>query len=65
MIGTLQNQLSALCEKKSPASGRAGCGTGNTDPKFVVHDLGSNDNRFLEAVVQSVKLSINLRVETY
>lgn len=43
-------------------------GTNNTEPKFLVHDLGSNNNRFLDTVVESVKVSaaaINLRVEAY
>lgn len=42
-------------------------GTSNVEPKFVVHDLGDNDARFLEAVVDSVRVSagINLRVEAY
>lgn len=37
-------------------------------PKFVVHDLGSNDNTFVPTVVESVKGSasgINLRMEKY
>lgn len=41
--------------------------TNNTEPKFVIHDLGSNDNRFLEVVVDSVLFSAGtmdkLRVE--
>ena len=65
MISVLQNQLSTLCKENSRKSRRARGARGNTEPKFVVHDLGSNDNRFLETVVKSVKLSINLRVETY
>ncbi|CAM9201664.1 unnamed protein product [Laminaria digitata] len=62
MISVLQNNILILREKNSRKSRRA---KRSTEPKFVVHDLGSNDNRFLETVVQSVKLSINLRVETY
>ena len=65
MISVLQSQLSTLCKKKSRKSSRARGTRGNTEPKFVVHDLGSDDHRFLETVVKSVKLSINLRVETY
>lgn len=36
-------------------------------PKFVVHELGYDLNRFLDTVVDSVKVSarINLRVEGY
>lgn len=36
-------------------------------PKFVVHELGSDDNRFLDTVVDSIKFSagINLRAEGY
>ncbi|CAM9102277.1 unnamed protein product [Ectocarpus fasciculatus] len=36
-------------------------------PKFMVHDLGCQDHRFLDAVVESVKKSagINLRIEGY
>lgn len=39
----------------------------NTEPKFMVHDLGCNDHRFLDIVVESVKASagINLRIEVY
>ena len=68
MISTLENQLSALCKNNSKKSGRARPAKGRTEtpePKIVVHELGSNDNRFLETVVKSLKLSINLRMETY
>lgn len=54
-----------------PGGGRGGTGGGKDTepPKFVTHDLGSNDNRFLDTVVESVKDSVenalNLRVERY
>ena len=68
MINTLEDQLSVLCKNNSKKSGRDRPGKkekGQPDPQIVVHNLGSNDNRFLETVVKSLKLSINLRVETY
>lgn len=35
-------------------------GTDNLEPKFVEHDLGANDNRFLDTVVESVRISVGL-----
>lgn len=39
----------------------------NNRPKFVVHNLGSDDNSFVDTVVESVvgSASINLRMEKY
>lgn len=68
MISVLESNVVTFTEDPSHARRTALSGTHNTQPKFVVHDLGSNDNRFLEAVVNSVKVSvrtINLRVEAY
>ena len=68
MISVLQNKVAGYKEGRQHARRSALRGSQNTEPKFVVHDLGSNNNRFLEAVVESVKVSvgsINLRVEVY
>lgn len=68
MISVVQSKLQNICksEKKNKRSPTLQ-GTTNTKPKFKVHKLGSNDNHFLEAVVNSVIISagINLQVETY
>lgn len=37
-------------------------GTKNLEPKFVQHDLGADDNRFLDTVVESVRTSVGLRL---
>ena len=68
MIGVLQNKVAGYKEGRQHSRRPALRGSQNTEPKFVVHDLGSNNNRFLDAVVESVKVSvgtINLRVEAY
>lgn len=67
MISVLKNTVAGFTENRKHMKRPALRGTTNTDPKFVIHDLGSNNNRFLEAVVKSVKVSagINLRVEDY
>lgn len=67
MVSVLQNTVLGFVDNRKGKKRPALRGTTNTDPKFIVHNLGSNNNRFLEAVIQSVKVSagINLRVETY
>ncbi|CAM9496542.1 unnamed protein product [Hapterophycus canaliculatus] len=46
--------------------GVGGDGDETKAPRIVVHNLGSDDNRFLDTVVKSVKASvINLRLERY
>lgn len=75
MVQVFEENVSARSiNRKSKGRGRKKEGTaadesaeGNKLPKFVVHDLGSNDNRFLDAVVKSVKVSagMNLRLEGY
>ena len=65
MISVFQSQLATLCQDTSRKKRRTRGARRKTEPKIVVHDLGSSDHRFLETVVASVKLSINLRVETY
>lgn len=81
MISVFKAKLAQL-EKNPPAESRKKIGAKSSNSKlkgapldgtkdhkrkFVVHDLGSNDNGFLDAVVQSVKWSagINLMVESY
>lgn len=49
------------------ASHRSSDASRRTVCRFIVHDLGNDDNRFLDVVVESVKVSagINLRIEVY
>lgn len=68
MINAMEDQLHALCQNNSKKAARARRlqgEKGEREPRIVVHELGSDDNRFLETVVKSLKLSINLRMETY
>ncbi|CAM9867934.1 unnamed protein product [Ectocarpus sp. 4 AP-2014] len=67
MISVLQNTVTGYTSERSHARRRPLKGTMNTEPKFMVHDLGCNDHRFLDIVVESVKASagINLRIEVY
>lgn len=58
----------AESENKKGSSGRSGGIRAAGSPKFVVHNLGSNDNTFVDTVVESVKGSadrLNLRMEQY
>lgn len=57
---------------KKAASGSKKNSSGSSSradsPKFVVHNLGSDDNTFVDTVVESVKGSagdLNLRMEQY
>lgn len=69
MISVLQNKVVGFKEGRQHSRRPALRGSSlDTEPKFVVHDLGSNNNQFLDAVVESVKVSvgaINLRCEAY
>ena len=68
MISILDNTVSDYTRRRKHSRRPALRGTNNTQPVFKVHDLKSNNNRFLEVVVNSVKVSaagINLQVEVY
>lgn len=68
MMGILDNTVSDYTQTRKHSRRPALRGTNNTEPVFKVHDLRSNNNRFLEVVVNSVKVSaagINLQVEVY
>lgn len=65
MIDTLRDQVRVLRAKNQKKSDEALPGSELVEPKYVVHELGSDDNRFLEAVVNSVRQSLNLRMEEY
>lgn len=65
MISVFENEVKKIHADSANKRRPVVRGVRNTEPKFDVHDLGSDDNRFLEAVVKSVKVSINLRFEDY
>lgn len=68
MMSVLKNTVNDYTQRRKHARRPALRGTNNTEPQFVIHDLESNNNRFLEVVVDSVKVSaagINLQVEVY
>lgn len=67
MVGQLQRNVKLMAETSNSAEHTIGNKKKERGAKFLVHDLGSNDNSFLDTVVQSVKGSagINLRVEGY
>ncbi|CAB1113047.1 unnamed protein product [Ectocarpus sp. CCAP 1310/34] len=65
MIRVLQNRAGAMWDSngRPRPSSRQGASVAATR-YIVVHDLGSEDNRFLEVVVESVNVSVmNYRVE--
>lgn len=63
MVSIFQNTVGQMAanKKEMVSSGS------DFTPKFVVHNLGSNDNRFVDTVVGSVigSAGINLRMEKY
>lgn len=63
MISVLRESVSALWARDAKSQRRAqhGAKKGN----IVVHKLGSDDNRFFEAVVESVSESIKQFMEEY
>lgn len=68
MMSILNNTVSDYTQMRKHSRRPVLRGTNNTEPVFKVHDLHSNNNRFLEVVVNSVKVSaagINLQVEVY
>ena len=60
MIGILENNLSMFTENRKNRALPALRGSDNTEPKFLVHDLGVNKLRFSEAVVQSIRVSAGI-----
>ena len=63
MMGVLQNTVSAMFEQEARTRRSARQGAKKRD--LATHDLGSDDNRFLEVVVESVKISIKQFFESY
>lgn len=63
MIGALQNNVLALWMQGGERSRSTKEETRKRE--IVVHDLGSNDNRFKEAVVKSMIVSIKQNTEVY
>ncbi|CAM9793855.1 unnamed protein product [Ectocarpus sp. 4 AP-2014] len=57
MIRELQNRAGVMFDRNARARRLAG-GKAATKRDIVVHDLGSEDNRFLDVVVESVKVSV-------
>lgn len=55
MIRVFQTRLANM-QKENKS--RVKTARSSTDLEIKVHDLGSDDNRFLEAVVESVKTSV-------
>lgn len=55
MIRVFQTELASM---QSEDTGFVNTARPSTDPGIKVHDLGSDDNRFLETVVDSVKSSV-------
>ncbi|CAM9131372.1 unnamed protein product [Ectocarpus fasciculatus] len=59
MIRVLQNRAGAMSDSNARAHSSSRQGTRVARRRdIVVHDLGSEDNRFLEVVVKSVKVSV-------
>ncbi|CAM9561653.1 unnamed protein product [Ectocarpus sp. 12 AP-2014] len=57
MIRVQQNRAGVMFDRDARARRLAG-GKAATKRDIVVHDLGSEDNRFLYVVVESVKVSV-------
>ena len=57
MIAVLQDELVSFKAERQGQS-RNLHQSSNPDPVFKVHDLGSDDNRFFETMVESVKESV-------
>lgn len=57
MMAVLQRQVTDLFEERRSLGGKK--------RDIEVHKLGSDDHRFLEVVVESVKVSIKLHCEIY
>lgn len=60
MISVFQNAMSSMRAQKNQGGAAKNVQDSSGDKRrdIVVHDLGSDDNRFLEVVVESVKMSV-------
>lgn len=57
-ITNLTDKMIRVFDNRLAKKGRHKTIRPRTDHEIKVHDLGSDDNRFLEAVVKSVKISV-------
>lgn len=62
MIDVLQSKVSVLWKQEAV---RQRSTQHRVEKGIVVHDLGSDDNRFLEVVVKSVSKSIKQYMDEY
>lgn len=63
MMSVLQNTVSRMFDEEATTRRAALKGAKKRD--LAVHNLQSDDNRFLEVVVESVKISVRQFFETY
>lgn len=68
MISVFQNAMSSMwAQKQGGGVNKVRQAPAEKRRDIVVHDLGSDDNRFLEVVVESVKMSVKqqFKFESY